>query len=96
MSDSPLPFKRKRMNENPFETEEFYELMQRYRHSPMANQTIVMTAYQEVQTYCKKQLADALSTELQHQLLQKVIDDLKTSTDSLEQTLHALRSSTTK
>jgi hypothetical protein len=84
------------MDANPFENEDFYDLMQAYRHAPMADQAAVVRAYHAVQQYCQKQIADALSTELQHQLLQKVINDLKTSTDSLEQTLNTLRRAANK
>jgi hypothetical protein len=36
------------------ETEEFYNLMQEYRHAPIANQDAVVAAYEAVKEYLRR------------------------------------------
>ena len=44
----------KRKNEDPLNTQEFYELMQTYRHSPMTNQEEVIKNFENIKIWIRK------------------------------------------
>lgn len=48
--------------DDALETQEFYELMQAYRHAPMIDQTGAAVAYEDVKRYLREQLCVPLAT----------------------------------
>ncbi len=62
--------------QDPFESEDFYNLMQSYRTAPVSRQSIVTHAYHQVQEFCRQQLEYA-TLRAKNKMLKDEITRLK-------------------
>jgi arginyl-tRNA--protein-N-Asp/Glu arginylyltransferase len=49
-------FKTKKV-EDPLESQEFYELMNKYRHTPISNQKMVTANFNEIKKFIKQKVS---------------------------------------
>lgn len=59
------------MEPDPFDTEDFYELMQAYRHAPLSDQGKVLMAFEAVKIFCKNEVNKARDVILREWLKMK-------------------------
>lgn len=53
-----------KLDDDPLESQEFFDLMQAYRHTSLASQTTVCRRFEEVKDYVRNQVVKPIADEL--------------------------------